>query len=40
MDDGRLVVGNVWKERAYSGGEWKQLLGTARNLHILYMILE
>jgi hypothetical protein len=34
-EDGRLVGGKGWKER-----EWKKLLRTARNRHILHMPVE
>jgi hypothetical protein len=34
-EDGRLVGGKGWKER--NSKEWKKLLGTARNRHILDM---
>jgi hypothetical protein len=36
-EDGRLVGGKGWKERAYSREEWKKLLRTARNRRILHM---
>ena len=39
-DDGRLVGGKGWKERAYNREEWKKLLRTARNHHILHMPIE
>jgi len=39
-EDGRLVGGNGWKERVYNREEWKKLLRTARNLHILHMPME
>jgi hypothetical protein len=35
-EDGRLVGGDRWKERIYNRVEWKKLLGTARNCHILH----
>jgi hypothetical protein len=38
--DGRLVGGKGWKERVYNREEWKKLLRTARNHHILYMIMK
>jgi hypothetical protein len=40
MDDGRLVGGKGWKERVYNRKEWKKLLRTARNCHILHMPME
>jgi len=39
-DDGRLVGGKGWKERVYNKEEWKMLLRTARNHHILEMPME
>jgi hypothetical protein len=37
---GRLVGGKGWKERVYNKEEWKKILRTARNLHILHMSME
>jgi len=37
---GILVGGKWWKERVYNSGEWKKLLRTARNHHILHMAME
>jgi len=39
-EDGRLVGVKGWKERVDNGEEWKKLLRTARNHHILYMPME
>jgi len=39
-DDGRLVGGKRRKERVYTREEWKKLLRTARNHHILHMATE
>jgi len=39
-EDGRLVGGNGWKERVYNTEEWKELLRTARDRHILHMPME
>jgi hypothetical protein len=36
-EDGRLVGGNGWKEKVYNRKEWKKLLRTARNRHILHI---
>jgi hypothetical protein len=36
-EDGRLAGGKGWKERIYNREEWKKLLSTARNHHILHM---
>jgi hypothetical protein len=38
--DGRIVGGEEWQEKAYNREEWKKLLGTARNRHILHMPME
>ena len=35
-EDRRLVGGKGWKERVYNREEWKKLLITARNCHILH----
>ena len=39
-EDGRLVGGKGWKEKVYNREEWKKLLRTARNRHILHMPME
>jgi hypothetical protein len=39
-DDGRLVGGKGWKEKLYNRQEWKKLMRTARNCHILHMPME
>jgi hypothetical protein len=39
-EDGRLVGEEGWKERIYNRVEWKKLLRTARNCHILHMPME
>jgi len=39
-EDGRVVRGNGWNERVYNREEWKKLLRTARNHHILHMPME
>jgi len=39
-EDGRLVGGKEWKERVYNREEWKTLLRTARNCHILHTPME
>jgi hypothetical protein len=38
--DGRLVGGEEWQEKVYNREEWKKLLRTARNCHILHMAVE
>ena len=35
--DGRLVGGTGWREGVHNGEEWKKLLKSARNHHILHM---
>jgi hypothetical protein len=35
--DGRIAGGKVWKEEVYNIEEWKKLLRTARNCHILHI---
>jgi len=39
-EDGRLVGGKGWKERAYNREVWKKLLRTTRNRRILNMAME
>jgi hypothetical protein len=39
-EDGRLVGGKGWKGRVYNREEWKKLLRTARNHHILQVSVE
>ena len=39
-EDGRLVGGKGWNEMVYNREEWKKLLRTARNRHILHMPME
>jgi hypothetical protein len=34
-EDGRIVGGEGWQEKLYCREEWKKLLRTARNCHIL-----
>jgi hypothetical protein len=36
-EDGRIVGGEEWQEKVYNREEWKKLLRTARNHHILHM---
>ena len=36
-DDGRVVGGEGWQEKVHNREEWKKLLRTARNRHILHM---
>jgi len=39
-EDGRIVSGKGWQEKAHNREEWKKLLGMARNLRILHMPME
>jgi hypothetical protein len=39
-EDGRIVGGEEWQEKAYNREEWKKLLGKASNRHILHMPVE
>jgi hypothetical protein len=39
-EDGRTDGGEEWQEKVYNREEWKKLLRTARNCHILYMPME
>jgi hypothetical protein len=36
-EDGRIVDGEGWQEKVNNREEWRKLLRTARNLHILHM---
>ena len=38
--DGRIVCREGWQEKAHNTEEWKKLLRTARNSHILHMPIE
>jgi hypothetical protein len=39
-EDGRIVGGEGWQEKVYNREDWKKLLRTARNRHILHMPME
>jgi hypothetical protein len=39
-EDGRIVGGEEWQKKLYNREEWKKLLRTARNRHILHMTME
>jgi len=39
-EDRRLVGGEGWQEKVHNREEWKKLLRTARNHHILHMPME
>jgi hypothetical protein len=39
-EDGRIAGGEEWWEKVYNREEWKKLLRTVRNCHILHMPME
>jgi hypothetical protein len=39
-EDGRIVGGEEWQGKVCNREEWKNLLRTARNHHILHMPME
>ena len=39
-EEGRIVGGEGWQEKVNNREEWKKLLRTARNCHILHMPVE
>ena len=39
-EEGRIVGGKGWQEKVQNKEEWKKLLRTARNHHILHMPME
>jgi hypothetical protein len=39
-EDGRIVGGEDWQGKVYDREEWKKLLRTVRNCHILHMAME
>jgi len=39
-EDGRIVGGEGWQGKLHNREEWKKLLRTARNRHILHMPME
>ena len=39
-EDGRIVGGEGWQEKVHNREEWKKLLRTARNRHILHTPME
>jgi hypothetical protein len=39
-EDGRIVGGEGWQDKVHNREEWKKLLRTARNRHILHMPME
>jgi hypothetical protein len=36
-EDGRIVGGEGWQEKGHTREEWRKLLRTARNRHVLHM---
>jgi hypothetical protein len=40
IEDGRTVGGEEWQEKVYNREEWKKLLRTAWNHHILHTPME
>jgi hypothetical protein len=36
-EEGKIVGGVEWQEKVYNREEWKKLLRTATNRHILHM---
>jgi len=39
-EHGRIVGGERWQEKVHNREEWKKILRTARNHHILHMPME
>jgi hypothetical protein len=39
-EDGRIVDGEGWQEKVHNREEWKKLLRTARDRHILHKLME
>jgi hypothetical protein len=39
-DDGIIVGQEEWQDIVYNREEWKKLLRTARNRHILHMLMD
>jgi hypothetical protein len=39
-EDGGIVGGEEWQEKVYNREEWKKLMRTVRNRHILHMSME
>jgi hypothetical protein len=39
-EDGRIAGGEKWQEKVYNREEWNKLLGTARNCHILHVLMQ
>jgi len=39
-EGGRIIGGEVWREKVHNGEEWKELLRMARNRCLLHMPME
>jgi hypothetical protein len=39
-EEGRIAGGEEWQEKVYNRDEWKKLLRTARNHHILHVSMQ
>jgi hypothetical protein len=39
-ENGRIAGGEEWRAKVYNREEWKKLLRTAKNRHILHMAME
>jgi len=39
-EDGRIVGGEGWQDKVHNREEWKKVLRTARNSHILHIPIE
>jgi len=39
-EDGRIVGGEGWQEKVHNREEWKKIMRTGRNRHILHMPME
>jgi hypothetical protein len=39
-NDGRIVGGEEWEKKVYNREEWKKLLRTSNDRHILHMAME
>jgi len=39
-EDGRIFGGEGWQEKLHNREEWKKLLRTGRNHHILHVLME
>jgi len=39
-EDERIAGGKGWQEKVHNREEWKKLLRTERNRHVLHMLME